>query len=63
MIDGALIFTICSGVIICSMFFLPGVGGGHVAPPPPRRNRYDGKDGNGYQPRPTSHPAVPPGDE
>ncbi len=62
MIDGAVIFTICSGVMILAMFCLPGAGGGHVAPPPPRPGRYNGRDGNGYQPVPSnpSPPPVPP---
>jgi hypothetical protein len=35
--EGAIIFTVCSVAMLLAMFFLPGVGGGHVAPPPPRK--------------------------
>ncbi len=35
--EGAIIFAVCSTVMTLAMFCLPGVGGGRVAPPPPRK--------------------------
>lgn len=37
MSDGTLFFLIFSVLMMLSMFFLPSVGDGRVAPPPPRK--------------------------